>query len=205
MKARTPGLRERNKLHKEASIRDAARRLLVRNGYEATTLRAVAEEADVGFGTVFAYATDKAGLLAMVYVEALKALPALFDDQTRRAEPLDTLIAALGKLYAFWALTPMLSHQVLQQMEFYAGNSHMAEIVTRRRQVRQEIADWIAALQQDGKMTQAVAPEEAAATLFAIYTSAVREWTAQMPLDEAQGLATLRRLMALPMRAPCAA
>ena len=196
-----PRLRERNKLHKERAIRLAAKELLFKRGFEATTLRAVAEEADVGFGTVFAYAKDKSGLLAMVFVEELKALPALFDETARRDQPFDELIAALGKLYRFWAQTPILSHHVLQQMEFYSENARMSEILTRRRQVRQEIADWIAARQHSGIMIDTVAPEDAAATLFAIYASAVREWTAHMPLDEERGLATLRRLMVLPMAA----
>ena len=196
-----PGLRERNKQDKERRIREAARRLLIENGFEATTLRAVAEEADVGFGTVFAYATDKAGLLAMIFVRELQALPALFDPGAQRADPLDELIAALGKLYAFWAQTPMLSRHVLQQIEFYSGNPHMAEILARRRQVREEITGWIRRLQRDGRVRPSEGPEDAAATLFAIYTSAVREWTASAVLDQNDGLATLRRLLALPMRA----
>ena len=91
------GLRERNKQAKERLIREAARALFVEKGFEATTLRAVADKADVGFGTVFAYANDKAGLLAMVFVEELKALPPLFSGG-HRAAIIDELVEGLGHL-----------------------------------------------------------------------------------------------------------
>ena len=71
-------------------------RLFIELGYEATTLRQVAEAADVGFGTVFAYAADKAGLLAMVFVERLKALPPLFET-LMQADPLDRTAAGRSR------------------------------------------------------------------------------------------------------------
>src|SRR5450830_1162396 len=106
-------LRERNKLNKAQVIRDASRRLFFEKGYEATTLREVAALADVGFGTVSAYATDKAGLLAMLFVEDLDHLPALFDESDSKNEVLDQLLEAFAHLYAFWARSAELSRIVL--------------------------------------------------------------------------------------------
>ena len=193
------GLRERNKQAKERLIREAARALFVEKGFEATTLRAVADKADVGFGTVFAYANDKAGLLAMVFVEELKTLPPLFSGG-RRAKVIDELVEGLGHLYAFWASIPALSGQVLQQMEFYSGNPHMDVIVARRRQARQELVAWLERLQQEQRILADAEVPLAADTLFAVYTSAVREWSATMPGDVPAGKARLRQLMALPIQ-----
>jgi AcrR family transcriptional regulator len=192
-------LRERNKARKELAIREAARRLFIEQGYQATTLREVAEAADVGFGTVFAYAKDKAGLLAMVFVEELKEVPALFRTSSRAKQPLDELVAGLGKLIAFWGKIPALSQQALEQMEFYTGNPHMELIVARRAQSRRELSEWIGQLQSDGRMSRIVTADEAADTLFAIYTSTVREWSATTPADVPGGIKRLRRLMKLPM------
>ncbi|HEX7783046.1 MAG TPA: helix-turn-helix domain-containing protein [Sphingobium sp.] len=196
-----PSLRERNKTRKETAIREAARRLFVERGYQATTLREVAEEADVGFGTVSAYAADKSGLLAMVFVEELKSLPALFARTSQSKDPLDELLVGLGKLYAFWGKIPALSQHVLQQMEFFAGNPHMDLIVARRSHSRLELTEWIKRLQDEGKIIADADPEDAADTLFAIYTSAVREWSATTPTEVAVGVKRLRRLMKLPMAA----
>lgn len=195
-----PSLRERNKARKEFAIREAARRLFIEQGFQATTLREVADAADVGFGTVFAYASDKAGLLAMVFVEELKSLPALFGRKSAK-EPLDELLAGLGKLYTFWSKIPTLSLHVLQQMQFYSGNPHMDLILARRAQSQRELAEWVSRLQDEGRMSHIVTAEEAASTLFAIYTSAVREWSATTPADVPTGIKKLRRLMKLPMAA----
>ncbi len=194
-----PGLRERNKRKKERLIREAARSLFLEKGYERTTLREVAERADVGFGTVSAYASDKSGLLAMVYVEELKALPPLFRN-ARRQDVLDELMDGLAQLYAFWSKIPLLSRHVLQQMEFYVVNPHMDVILARRHQARREVEAWLAGLQAEGRIATGIDTGEAAATLFAVYTSAVREWSVTSPEEVQPGLDQLRRLMTLPVR-----
>ena len=192
-----PGLRERNKIHKERIIRQAARELFGEKGFERTTLRDVAERADVGFGTVFSYAVDKAGLLAMVFVEALKDLPPLFA-HGETGDLLDDLVSALTGLYEFWAKTPNLSRVMIQQMEFYAGNPHMSIILARRQQTRREIAQWLLSLQRRKRVRDAIDCDEAASTIYAIYTSALREWVAADEWDVTAGIAGLRKLLFLP-------
>lgn len=195
-----PGLRERNKIRKELLIRQAARDLFSERGFERTTLRDVAERADVGFGTVFSYAVDKAGLLAMVFVEALKELPPLFTDE-QTGSPLDDLVVGLTRLFEFWARTPNLSRVMVQQMEFYVGNPHMDTILARRQQTRGEIAEWLRSLQARKLISATVNCDEAAATLFAIYTSALREWVAAGDWNVPEGVDRLRMLLALPTSA----
>ena len=196
-----PSLRERNKRAKELLIRVAARRLFLAKGFDATTLREVADKADVGFGTVFAYANDKAGLLAMVFVEELKALPPLFPPNRQKGEVLDELVEGFSHLYHFWATIPSLSGHVLQQMEFYRGNPHMDTIIARRRQARDEVVDWLERLRGENRIGRGMAADQAADTLFAIYTSAVREWSASQQSDVAAGIERLRSLMELPVQA----
>lgn len=195
------GLRERKKAEKERLIREAARDLFLQNGYEATTLREIARKADVGFGTVFSYAQDKPGLLAMIFVEELKALPPLFPNRGGEGDILDELVEGLGNLYAFWARIPSLSSLVLQQMEFYGSNPHMEQIVARRQAARRELADWLGRLSGAGRIDPDIDTELAAETLFAVYTSAVREWSATAPADVESGRKRLKKLMHLPVRA----
>ncbi|MBC2662784.1 TetR/AcrR family transcriptional regulator [Novosphingobium flavum] len=192
-------LRERNKLRKEQLIREAARRLFMEKGYEATTLREIAEAADVGFGTVFSYAHDKAGLLAMVYVEELKALPPLFG-RTSNGEVLDQLIGGLTHLYRFWGKAPSLGIHVLKQMEFYTDTPHMQTILARRAHARGEVRDWLRRLEASGDIPAGQDLENAADTLFAIYTSAVRDWMVTPRRSLKDGLARLRSLMELAVR-----
>jgi hypothetical protein len=43
--------------------------------------------------------------------------------------------------------------------------------------------------------------DQAAATLFAVYTSALRDWIIQQPMEMAQGRDRLRYLLTIPMSA----
>jgi AcrR family transcriptional regulator len=196
-----PGLRERKKSEKARLIRDAARHLFLTRGYEATTLRDVAALADVGFGTVSAYATDKAGLLAMLFVDDLRQLPPLFG----AADAADDLAAQLTdtfmQLSAFWARSPELSRIVLPQMEFYNSNPFTEQIMQRRRQVQAELAAWLAQCRDAGRVRRDVDTEQAAATIFSIYTSALRDWITNEPVVLERGRERLAWLLALPVAA----
>ncbi|MES2258233.1 MAG: helix-turn-helix domain-containing protein [Pseudomonadota bacterium] len=195
-----PGLRERNKAQKARLIREAARHLFFTKGYEATTLREVAALADVGFGTVSAYAVDKAGLLAMLYVDDLDHLPPLFNDVDTSATLLDQLLAGFGKLYEFWAKSPELSRVVLPQMEFYIANPFIDVIMKRREQLQVTLAEWLTEWQRQGRIGQEHDPAQVAATLFAIYTSALRGWITQDPLDLDEGRKRLAYLLSFPVQ-----
>lgn len=61
------GRRERNKQEKRARVRRAARELFARQGVEGTTIRQIAEAADIGLGTVFSYAASKEDLLVSIF------------------------------------------------------------------------------------------------------------------------------------------
>lgn len=80
----TIGRRQRSKREKLVRIRAAAQRLFARQGFDATTTRQIAEEADIGTGTLFLYAKTKEELLVLVFQddmvrvrdEAFATLPA---------------------------------------------------------------------------------------------------------------------------------
>ena len=60
------GQREKNKIEKLQRIREAARELFVKKGFDETTTREIAARAGVGIGTVFTYAENKRDLLFLV-------------------------------------------------------------------------------------------------------------------------------------------
>ena len=58
-----PSLRERNKAKKYLAMFNAARKLLLSEGYDKTTMEAIAERAEVGVATVYKYFGTKKGLV----------------------------------------------------------------------------------------------------------------------------------------------
>jgi AcrR family transcriptional regulator len=194
-------LRVRKKNEKTAAILKAARHLFTSKGYEATTLREVAKIADVGFGTVFAYSKDKSGLLCMLIVDDLRHMPPIFPAATSEAELADELTEAFLAIYRFWAKTPDLSRIVLPQMEFPQLNPFASIIKARRGQTRGELRNWLVHRQRERRIGPDIDVEQAADTIFAVFTSCLREWIGSETLDLDAGRKRLKRLLGLPLAA----
>lgn len=65
--------RELAKADRRARVAAAARDLFAERGYDGTTIRAIAERAGVGVGTVLLYANSKADLLVTLFADELAA------------------------------------------------------------------------------------------------------------------------------------
>src|SRR5262245_20129304 len=95
------------KLDKRARIRDAAWKLFVADGYDATTTRAIAAEAGVGTGTLFLYADDKADLLFLVFHDRLQDAVARGRASLNRSAPLiDQILQVFAAVFAMYGETP---------------------------------------------------------------------------------------------------
>ena len=89
-----PGRRERNKQDKLERIVAAASELFAKHGIDEVTTQQIAEQADIGTGTLFLYAKTKGELLLLVqnghYARALEA------GRARAFDEPDTLAAVLA-------------------------------------------------------------------------------------------------------------
>jgi AcrR family transcriptional regulator len=61
-----PGRRERKKLAARSAILDASARLFVKKGFEGTRIETIAQDADVGVGTVYNHFATKADILVAI-------------------------------------------------------------------------------------------------------------------------------------------
>jgi AcrR family transcriptional regulator len=68
---------ERKRARNREALIAAARRLFVRDGFEKTTIAAIAAEADLGFGTFYRYFPDKESALRAVLAEADREMQAV--------------------------------------------------------------------------------------------------------------------------------
>lgn len=92
-----PGLRERKKEQSREAIVDAALELFAEHGFEATTVQAVAERADVSPATVARYFPSKDSLLFAERDTRVAELRAAVLGRPRRESPLRALVAALAE------------------------------------------------------------------------------------------------------------
>lgn len=93
---------ERKRARNRAALIRAARRLFVKNGFDATAIADIAEAADLGFGTFYRYFADKEAVLEAVLDEGKQAIDEVIAAAAADARP---AIAALGDFSRRWVET----------------------------------------------------------------------------------------------------
>jgi AcrR family transcriptional regulator len=94
--------RERERLALRRKILDAARRLFAEKGYEAVTMRTIADEIEYSPRTIYLHFKDKEELIRELCTEDFASLGRGFAQLLKIQDPIDRLIA-LGRAYAGFA------------------------------------------------------------------------------------------------------
>lgn len=122
MSSRAPKKSSRRQLQKAETrrlIMAAAYSLFGRKGYENTTMRELAAQADVGLGTIFKHFPDKPSLLINVYREDLEAVL----HNTFATLPSTNIKMQLAhiatELYVFLGQAPSLSRSIVRESIFH--------------------------------------------------------------------------------------
>jgi TetR/AcrR family transcriptional regulator len=93
------GRRERNKQQKLERITEAARELFSKYGVDEVTTQQIADQADVGTGTLFLYAKSKAELLLLVHnVKFADAIERGVAAASRTPDQLDAVMAIVSPI-----------------------------------------------------------------------------------------------------------
>jgi AcrR family transcriptional regulator len=195
------GLREQNKLETRQRIREAARDLFSKYGYDQTTLRQVAQRAHVGLGTLFNYVQDKRDLvflicneeLAMVLDIALEDIKALPADTSL----IDQIVQLYRPHYEYFSEDLVISRLALKEFSFISeGKQAEAFLKTCWRMM-----STVEALVRNSQKNGEIVPGEDAGVIghliYLVVSGAIRWWiTGRFPEPQA-GLADLRRLLEL--------
>jgi AcrR family transcriptional regulator len=181
--------REQRARETRRRIRDAASRLFLRDGYAATTMSAIAREADVGERTVYLAFPTKPALLGEIITVAVRGGDE--DAPLAARDAWQEVLAARGD-----QILPRLADAVeailartapvLGVAEAAAASS--PELAARRergqRHMRSDYREVAEALDRAGALADAVTPEYAADTIYAlaghdVYLRLTREcgWT----------------------------
>ena len=195
------GRRERNKGEKLKRIRAAAKRLFSDQGFEGTTTRQIAKEADIGTGTLFLYAKTKEELLVLVFQEDMVQLR---DDAFASLPDGGTLLDEVFHVYRatceFHERDRGLGRAYVKEMGFVSGPN------------RQVVDDFMEGfyLQTESRVEAAkargeVAPDipslALARNLFAIYLTLLQGALGEgVSLTSSTFLSLLRESLALQLR-----
>ncbi|MDH4189274.1 MAG: TetR/AcrR family transcriptional regulator [Betaproteobacteria bacterium] len=197
------GLREQKKLENRQRIRVAAADLFASHGYAAATLRQIARRARVALGTLFNYVDDKRDLVFLVFNDDLDALTDVALASPRAEDHLlDQVMAVFACHYRWLGEQPALSRILLQELTFYSEGKQTARFLA----IRKRLIDGIERLVRDAQAARRFDARKdrtlVARQVFFIYSSAIRWWIAAPTPNPARGLADLRRLLELSLRAP---
>lgn len=180
------GRREENKLEKRARLREAAEKLFRKRGYERTTTREIADEAEIAAGTLFLYASDKQDLLFLVMHEHIRvAVEDAFETLPKRAKLLPALRHVFTKLYAMYEKRGPLARPFVASLPGATGPNAL-EVNALTFDFLQRVATLVEAAQKRGEVRDDVEPLAIATVSFELYFTTLIRWLS--------GLATIEQL-----------
>lgn len=189
-------LRDRNKQDKLARIERAARKLFSKNGYEATTTRAIAEEAGIGTGTLFVYFPEKRDLLFHLFSSAVRGVKDKAFASLPEGTWVDRVMFVFGRFFDYYEKDLNLSRVFVKEMGF-AADPNRIELNSLTMELLSALGDLVSQAQRTGEVDRSVNTMTAAVHLFSLYTSSIISWLGgAIPVRENQ-LAILRNMISL--------
>lgn len=176
-----------------AHILAAACALFERDGYDATTLRAVAREAQVGLGTVCLHFPTKDALLVAAFEDELGAALGAALAVLPEGSLLGRFLHLGEALYTFYAARPALSRELVR-----------AALFLDQPALTQQVMDFLALLAlfaaeaaAQGELRAELDPGEVARALWADYLAVLVAGVREPAPDPAQMTAQLARLLGM--------
>lgn len=188
------GRREAKKRDKLERIRRAAKHTFLNKGYEAATVREIANSANVAFGTLFLYATNKQDLLLLIFEEDFIILAEKAAGKVDPQAPVvDQLITFFNDFYEFFCSTPALSRDMLREVTFDSGGIVAARIWAGVQDIQLHLARLVARAQAEGLVSSSVSPDLAAHVIFSLHRIELRFCLGAEKPDIAASLERLRK------------
>jgi AcrR family transcriptional regulator len=169
--------RERNKEEKRGRIVAAARRLFDSKGFAQTTTQEIAEEADIGAGTLFLYAKSKEDLLVMVFKDEMyETSCAAFEQAVKSAPLIDQLMSVFEAMVAYHARDQDISRILLKEAMFPSAHERIDDMQELMTAIYQRMGDLVSARRKAEGLREEVDPVLAAQTMFSIYYFVLLTW-----------------------------
>lgn len=152
------GIKERKERHKEdlkVRILEAAKKLFVTKGYEATSIRKIAAEIEFSPTTIYLYYKDKTDISYALHQEGFNLLRERFAALAYVEQPFERL-KAMGRAYIQFAFDHPDFYElmfVMKEPMHYLEAHHPEEDWPEGERVFDALMQTIAGCQQDGYFT----------------------------------------------------
>ncbi len=177
IKTKEVGVRERSKRERQDRIMMAARNMFAEHGYDATTLRQVAERAGLGLGTLFNYISDKRDLIYLVFnQEASVACDVSLLAPRSWQSFTEKILGMVEPNYRLFGSEPVLSRILLSEVLQHTPGLHLAEHIGIRDRFIRGMEQVVAEAQQSGEIASTETPQLIARHIFFSYSAALRWW-----------------------------
>jgi AcrR family transcriptional regulator len=178
-------LRTRKKQKTRVAILKAARGLMIRQGFEATTMENVAARADVSVGSLYNYFENKRALLLGIMEDATEDV--LQEAASVVANPGNNGQEALAQLLHGYATSlQKLNKDLLRQtmsISFTEPPENTASMFRLDEMLIEQTALLVAQLQQRSLITTEVSVEQASLTLYGTFAVAMLLWMSMPDAD----------------------
>jgi len=180
-------------IDKRRAILDAAIRVFARQGYHATRVSDIADEAGVAYGLVYHYFRSKEAVMTELFTERWSLLLAAGEQVMANDEPPRSKLSAIaGFIIDSYRHNPELMKVIIIEVTRAAnsfGRTHLPEI----RQAYDQVAQIVAEGQRDGVFRDDIDPDFVGMSFYGAIEQLLSGWVFElMPAtDEAAAQAKL--------------
>lgn len=179
------GVRERSKRERQDKITMAARTMFAELGYDATTLRQVAQKAGLGLGTLFNYISDKRDLIYLIFNQEVSVATNVSLASPRPWQSFtEKILSMIEPNYRLFGSEPVLSRILLSEVLQHTPGFHLAEHIAIRDRFIRGMEEVVAEAQQSGEIGSVESPHLIARHIFFSYSAALRWWLAASETPE---------------------
>ena len=173
--------RKEQKAETQRRILDVARAHFERHGFEASSFRAVADEAGVAAGTVALHFVDKRGLLHAALYEDLERAIALCLTRGKRGSLVTRLTEIFAPAYEYHARRPELSRTLLES-SLFAASPWKERFAGQAIRVHARVVEVVEAARERREIARDVDASVFGAAVFSFYYMALIGWVqGQLP------------------------
>lgn len=194
--AERPGLRELHKQDKLRRIKEATSELFREKGFEATTIKEIAERAMVAPGTIFLYVKNKQDLLILIFYEGIETTVnqafATLDMLPEEASLLDELLHIFGALLRFYSSQTELARAYVKELPFLDDKGYVQDSAEQIYRFLGKLARRVELARQRDEISTELNIEQACRNFFGLYFATLVFWLSK-PDDVENLIATQLR------------